>query len=588
MLLAAATASVAAGDTPPAAVRPGALRPGEERPTSPPEPAGAVFSVPPRLDRDIVPSEGPKVVVSRFELVGIADHPDLGISLEQLQALVESKRSAHPEGFTVGYLEEVSAEVTKYLRSQGLILAQAFIPVQDVKDGVVKIEVLEGRLGRVLAEGNEDYRTGLLQKPFEGAIGQPVTKEQMESKLLTVTDYPGMNVFGVFQPGQQVGDADLVLKVQDERKFNFRARADNHGVRETGQRRYRLEADVNNVTYAADILRLTAQANSNPRDTFFWRAEYERPLWFDPTYRVNVNFDRNRFDVLGQFRDQRLFSDTMNGHIWVEKSILRGRSENLYAKIDLARKRAQTNARGVPVSRDNLTSLAFEANYDGVDARFAGLNFVQVQITHGFNDFLGAMGDQDAVSAAATPPSRVAGSGGSREFSTGEFNKAFMSYQRLQALSILHEKLKNQSLLFRFEGQWTSDVLVPLEQFAIGGPASVRAYQPTDALFDRGYFASLEWIINAPLIADKPSPFGNRAWGELLRAHLFYDRAYGSLVKRLPNEDFSNLYQGAGAAVSFDVPNKFNATITIAYPLTEPTPQNGKSPQGWVDFTWFF
>ncbi len=207
----------------PDAVRPGAIRPGEERPTQiPPTPSAEVYEVLPVIDRPLDVDGGEKIVVNRFEIKGAIDRPEQGIFVSELTAIVEAKRVERPEGFSVGRLQEVAAAVTQHYRQQGLILAQAFIPVQDVADGVVTVEVLEGKLGRVLAEGNKMYSTKLLERPFDDLIGEPITKEQMEEVLLGLNDYPGLQLFGVFQPGVQVGAADMAIKVQNEKRFELR------------------------------------------------------------------------------------------------------------------------------------------------------------------------------------------------------------------------------------------------------------------------------------------------------------------------------------------------------------------------------
>ena len=50
-------------------------------------------------------------------------------------------------------MQEVADQVTIYYREKGLILAQAVVPIQTVDEGMVIIEVFEGRLGRVMVEG---------------------------------------------------------------------------------------------------------------------------------------------------------------------------------------------------------------------------------------------------------------------------------------------------------------------------------------------------------------------------------------------------------------------------------------------------
>jgi len=573
--------SVAAGlvDVP-AAVRPGAIRPGEERQSLPERSPDNLFDVPPVVERPLEIDAGAHIQVTRFELVGTVDRPEYDISIEEVQALVDGKISVQGEGFTVGRLQEIADEVTRYYREHGLILAQAFVPVQNVEDGAVRIQVLEGVLGRVIAEGNEMYKEKLLQHPFADLIGQPVTNKGAETALLELTDYPGVSLFGVFQPGQEVGTADMVIKVQEEKRFEGSVFADNHGIRETGQNRYRVVGSVNNLTGAGDKFTGTLQHTEQPSFAFFWAAEYDRPLPFLYDTVFNFSFNRNQFDVGGDFRDNGIVGDTRNAYATLTKSFIRSRQRNLSGYLVLARERAETKVRARAVSIDNLTTVTVGTEYDSVDSRYAGLNYGFLEITHGFDDLLGAMGHDPG----SVKPSRRGGNG---DFAEGRFDKVFLSYSRLQALSPLSEKLRHHSLIFRTELQWSPDLLVPVEQYSIGGPTNVRAYQPTEQLYDRAWFASFEWKIEAPGIADEPA-FGNRTWGELVQLSFFFDMAAGVLNSALPTEDKSDNFKGAGLAFSASNPNFFTSTVTIAWPLGKPRPENNRDPQYWVDFNFFF
>lgn len=572
-----ALGGVEAADVP-AGARAGATRPGAAPPRLPQveRPAYAVPAVPARpLNID----EGDRIQVAHFILDGAREHPEHAIDVSAIEALVESLQVARPEGFTVGRLQEVADAVTTYYRTRGLILAQAIIPVQRVAAGAVHIQILEGTLGRVLIEGNKRYKTTLLERPFHNAIGAPVTKNQIESTLLGLNQYPGLTLYGVFQPGQQVGSADLAVKVQEERRFEASVRADNHGIRETGQNRYRLEGVANNLTGGADRLTGTLQATAVPANSFYWGAEYAHPLPFRDL-SASVRFDRNRFNVGGEFRDRDIESDTRNLFVTLEDQLIRARQRNLSARLELARKRAQTNIRARPQSRDDLSVLNLGLDFDLVDSRFAGLNAGLVEYSHGFNDFLGAMGE----TVAKVRPSRQ---GGDRRFAEGAFDKIFLSLSRLQSLTPLSEKLRQHSLLLRLEMQWSDDLLVPLEQYAVGGPTSVRAYQPTEFLFDRALFGSIEWIINAPGIADQPA-FGNRTWGEIVQVSLFFDIAIGELNDPLASEDRSDNLSGAGISISANNPGTFTGKLSIATPVGRPQSISNHHPQYWIDLNFFF
>ncbi len=565
----------------PDAARPGAIRPGEDRkliPVAPPP--EAVFEVPPVVDRPLEVDDGERIAVSSFVVKGAVDRPEFEIVGAEVQALVDARLGDEPDGFTVGHLQEIADLVTTYYRQHGLILAQAFVPVQEVSDGAVTFEVLEGLLGQVVTEGNELYQSDIVATPFRSLLGQPITKEAIESALLTVSDLPGQSSFGVFQPGIEVGTADMVVKVQEEKRFDLAVRADNHGITETGQNRYLQQINWNNPLGQGDKLTGTVQHTQVPQNTFFWAVDYEVPVTglYDSVFSIGVS--RNQFDVGGEFRGSNIASDIRTYTAALHKTFIRSRLMNLEAGFRLAKKNSETKAQHRPVTLDNLAVASFELNFDNVDARFGGLNAAYFEFSHGFNDLFGAMGRDPA----SVQPTRQSNSG---EFAQGNFDKAFLSMSRFQALSPIWDKLNHHNLLFTFEVLWSPDLLVPLEQYTVGGPTNVRAYRPTERLFDRAVFGSVEWIINAPFIADQPA-FGNRTWGELMQLSFFYDMAAGKLNSALPTEKASENFKAVGFALSFNNPNEFSGKITIASPIGEPESENGKEPQYWADLNFFF
>ncbi len=585
---------LAGAPTLPAPVRPGAQRPDQELRGETPDQADVItdattesFRVPRVLDRPLDIDEGDKIAVTRFELAGFTERPEFGLDMAEIQALLEEKREAWPEGFTVGRMQEVADEITVYYRNKGMILAQAFVPVQDVTNGVVRIEVLEGLLGRVVAEGNDKYSEEVLSVPFKDLKGQPVTKDEIEQALLTLTEYPGLSMFGIFQPGQKVGEADMVVKVQDEKPWEGALRWDNHGLEETGERRIRADFSWNNLSGDGDRIAFVSQKNAKPWNTYFQSLEYDRPM-FDSSYHLNIGWNRNTFDVLGDLADQNIASETESVYFVVRKDFVKSRVANLSTSLEFARKQALTDIQGVLRQQDELAVLTLSLNYDSVDPEFAGLNELQVQYSHGFNDVFGAMGGQGTAANAAVPTSRTGGSGARAE---GMFDKLFISYTRNQSLSILGQWLgteffDNKSLLFRTELFYTADLLVPLEQYSIGGPNHVRAYLPSEGLFDKGYYAGFEYVVPAPLIANEPA-FGNYTWGELVAVSAFIDTSAGTLNDPLPQDTVTQNFNGGGISISFNYPNVFNGKLTVAAPFGKPATA-GRDPTYWLDFNYIF
>lgn len=576
-------AEVVAGATGlPDAARPGAVRPlDDERRRVPLPPAESVLDVPPLIDRPLDIDEGERVIVKRFVIEGVVNRPEYRIKLEEIETLLEEQRTARPDGFTIGRLEEAAAAVTNYYRQRGLILAHAVIPVQTVEDGVVRVEVLEGKLGRVLAEGNHIYSESMLERPFRHLIGRPVVQKEIESALLTLTDFPGLSVFGVFQPGVRVGEADIVLKVQQEDRFDFALRGDNHGTRETGRHRMRATVEWNNPTGSADRLVLTAQQAFDPENNLFYAFDYERYL--GRGFRVGAFYSHNEFDVGGEFEDREIAAETDFLGVFLDKNFIRSRELNFSSRLGLTHKRSRTTTADLQTNRDRLTVLTLDATYDAIDTRFSGLNFAYLELSQGFNNFLGAMGDSD--SAARLPiekrPSRQGGPP-DMAFAEGQFTKLFGMFSRLQMVS------RHTSFLFRAEGQWSPDLLVPIEQYSIGGPDNVRSYPQAQALYDQAWFLSFEYIINAPFIADQPA-FGHRTWGELVQFSVYYDVAAGRLNDPLPTEPQRFIsYQGAGWGLRFNLPGTIESRLLMAWKIGAQEPQNDRYPQVWADFTYRF
>lgn len=547
----------------------------------PKEPPGEIMEVPPVIERPFEADAGPRVAVEGFNLIDARDLPEHGIYLEDIRALLQEHLEERPEGFTIGQLQQLADRVTTYYRDKGLILAQAVVPVQTVEEGRVDLEIYEGRLDRVLAEGNDLYDVDILRAPFMDLMDKPITKDAIESALLHLTDFPGLTVFGVFQPGRQVGTADIVLRVQEEDRFDFAYRVDNHGLQDTGRFRFRPTIEWNNVTGGADRLSASLQQTYQPKNNTFYSLGYDRYL--GRGFTAGVFWNRNVFDVGGDFADLEIKGETRELGGYLEKSWIRSRRMNLATRLDFTTKESSTRTRGRFTNEDKLSVVSLEAVFDNVDTRFRGINFATIELSRGINDFLGAMGSHnDSLNLpVGRQPSRRAGQPDGR-LAAGQFTKLFATASRLQTIR------PGLSLLLRGEYQWSSDFLVPLEQYSVGGPDNVRAFPPAQILLDRAVFGSAELILNMPFITDVEA-FGNRTWGELIQLSAFYDHARGRLNKPLPSDPQGNEnFKGAGVQARFSLPGVIESRLIFAWEVGSDDADNERSPQIWVDFTYRF
>jgi len=560
-----------AAQVPPGATPGGAL-PRVEPAVQPPIRQGELFDIPRMYDRPLGLEEGPRIMVKAFRLQGAADRPKHHLRVAQAEAILEAARAAQPaQGFSINQLQEVAKKVAAYYDEHGYILAQAFIPAQKVADGVVIVQVLEGRLAKVKVEGNKKYPASTLIRPFKPLVGAPVDKDSIESALLTLTNYPGLTAFGVLGAGSEVGTTDLTLRVQSEERFRLETVIDNYGTQYAGEYRAQLTLTVNDPLHMADRLKLTglyaSGVSSGTSHGGYGGADYEIPV-FSPNDSLHLVYLTNQYNV-GQAASA----------VTTAKSDGRTRVDEIGYRHDFDRTRLGSASIGVAFNvksatfdsppsvdyDDKLTTARIDGQWERVDTRFRGVDTILLSYTHGFNGLLGALGAYNPADAANEHSSRLGAS--------GEFNKFNLQMQRLQRLT------QYTSLVLRVDGQYTRDPLVSLEQFSMGGPDSVRAYSVSEALAEKGGVATMEFVMGAPGFASHPGP-GSRTWGDILQFSLFVDYATGELNAPLVASQNSTVnLAGAGGAVQFSLPGRLFARVDVSTHITDRIPTNGHSPQ---------
>ena len=185
--------------------------------------ASPVHVIPPLADRPLDASEGEPIATAGFKVQGVTKHPELGISPASVQRLADGlfelisggealsidaamerageKRAPPVTGLTVGQLQLVAGQVALYLRSAGLPLAQAYVPVQEVGvDGIVQIDVVEAKLGKVVVEGAKHMPPSLIAASAKPLLTESLTRSRIESAMLTAQTLPGTSVVGTPSP----------------------------------------------------------------------------------------------------------------------------------------------------------------------------------------------------------------------------------------------------------------------------------------------------------------------------------------------------------------------------------------------------
>lgn len=523
--------------------------PYEEFIAAPPSDRGG-RDIPPVSERPFDPESGDRILVRGFVVDGVVPNPELGITPETVQAAVNAAFARETNGasegrMTVGHMVRVADGVTNFYRSQGYLVAKAFLPIQTIGvDSIVHIQVIEGRISEVVVEGAKRYSAATLRKPAESLVGTVPTRDSVETALLYAQDYPGVRLFGTFRPGAEPGDTKLVLQVLEEDRFGFQFGADNYGTEFTGEYRARLDLQWKNPLGWGDQFNLALLQSVAPENTTYGSLGYRVPVGMRG-FGIGLGASQNAFVVNEEpFDDLQLEGTITSYSAGFDWRYARGRFGNARIGLAYVTKQSELTARDtLQISDDEFNIVEFESNMDRIDVRFKGVDQVTAKIRQG-----------------------VGGKSGSSSGVEENFTILEGRYSRVQALA------ETQTAIFRFKGQSTDKELSPLEQFALAGPDAVRAYPVGQVLRDTGQFASLEYQVQAPGFARAPGPF-TRQWGDLLQLGLFADYAHGANAENKSQDDELS---GYGAGIHFGIPGSFTFVIEGAKPISAREASDGK------------
>jgi len=506
---------------------------------------------------------GVAVLVKGFKITGNTVYPEA-----ELAALIADNIGKE---LSFEDLSQVPAKISAHYRSQGYFLAQAYLPAQDVKNGVVEIAVLEGRVGEVKLNMGKDAR--LRESVARGILsaikpGDLIEEENLERSLLLLNDLPGVTVKSTLQPGVRVGEADVVADVTTGALFSGTVELDNWGNRFTSENRIAASLNVNNPSGFGDLLTLRALApiktGSRPGELNVGRISYLLPVGSYGT-KVGVGYSLLDYKLGKDFEPLGAEGDGEISSLFALHPIVRTRNFNVFVILGVDAKNLEdrtTTPASVDAKRVDLTKLTLSSDFrDGVFG--GGLNTLSLTYGSGKADLktAGIKALDQSVLGRKTD---------------GSFKKFNYEFQRLQYLK------ENLSLLVALNGQMASKNLVSAEKFSVGGPTGVRAYPTGEGGGDEGSVVSAELRWNVPQIEWLPADV-------LLSG--FVDQGHTQANKITLSTDTNNRRRltGYGLGLNIGKPNDFLLRSTVAWHGSEePNSDIDRDPRVFVQFTkWF-
>ncbi len=208
--------------------------------------------------------------VSRLAFEGISVFP-----ADELSALAQDFMG---RPITFAELGQAIARIEARYRQAGYLIATAFIPPQEVRDGIVQVRVYEGRISAIEVRPLEGVRldTSLVERMVrQGLPGEILQERELESALLRVNAIPGIRARVVVQRGALEGTAKLVVLVAEEKALSLTVAVHNGANRYSGGQRADVQAQWTDPSGAGDLMLLNI---SHSQGSDFARGTYWRPL----------------------------------------------------------------------------------------------------------------------------------------------------------------------------------------------------------------------------------------------------------------------------------------------------------------------
>lgn len=129
-------------------------------------------------------------------------------------------------------------QLVLFYRDNDRPVVDALVPEQDITTGVIQIVVIEGRLGKVKAEGNRWFKSEFIERQVRLRPGEGIGANKLLKDLEWVNANPFRRVDLVFTPGTAVGTTDIVLKTEDRFPVRVYAGYEDSGNDLTGDERW--------------------------------------------------------------------------------------------------------------------------------------------------------------------------------------------------------------------------------------------------------------------------------------------------------------------------------------------------------------
>ena len=443
-------------------------------------------------------------------------------------------------------LAAIAACITDLYRAAGFHLSRAIVPAQDIQNGQVRIQVIEGSITELVLTGDDAEQFGVRPLLNPLLAERPSRLATLERQLLMINGRPGVRITDsqLEEIGGATGRFRLIVQLKTWHVYAY-VGLDNLGSASIGPWQTYATGAFNSYLLPGDSLTLNLSTIANePHELGFGRLSYDAPVGVDG-FRIGASA---LYSEARPGDDRRLVNDTTRtDSVELHGAIVPLLSQQQTLTLTAAAGFSNVSEKNLfspmfgPIYNDRIRMVSLTSDYRLQDA-FGGTNYATLTYRQGL-DIFGAtpFGDDFASRTGAAP----------------NFSVLNFYYTRYQTFSdVWSAKISTAS-------QIASGPLFLSQQFYLGGAAFGRGYGAAEISGDNGIAGSFEMR------------FDQRPNFRYLAGY----QIYGFVDAGAVWNDGYRLGDGlaltsAGAGVRFFFWDDLQADIGVAFPLSYRAPDN--------------
>lgn len=356
--------------------------------------------------------------------------------------------------------------ITQFYIDRGYVTSRAYLPQQDLADGELDVQVVEGRLEGLDRSAVATDRE--LAMAFPGQTGEVVDLRELEQLVDQLNRLPSRPAQLELLPGEQVGGSRVQLQGEPLKPWRVNLNRHNNGERSTGEQQWGAGLDWDSPLGLADQLRVYGGGDT-VSDRFRHSANqglyYSLPYgWWTFSYGYNQSYYRTHGEASGFLFE--MDGESKNHQLSAERVLHRDAVSKTAVSLGAAHLRTRNYIENtlLDVSSQRLSEMQLGFNH----GRRVGSAFVNLDI--GWQHGTGSFDAQRRGNPQYGEPD-------------ARYRKYTLTLSAMQPFQLWGESFTFDSLL---NAQKSEDVLYSPQRISIGGLASVRGFKDQSLAGDTG------------------------------------------------------------------------------------------------------